>query len=369
MSAEFRQVLLLTFFSWALVFPQLSRNGLNVVTHTYDQAAHRFWSGQNPYAPSAHGDQFKYPPFFAALYGPFAALPGPVQALAWAWLGIFVFWFGVSKFFMFNRGSPWVLWLALGLCSMGLDISVRYQQVNALLTGLLLWGLHAARDGRMGKSAALFFLNADFKILPGLFAFTMGVPPRARYWGAAAISLAACFILPSLQLGWTGNRQAHETWFGLLAGDLGARGILDIGTVLSRWGLGFFGNALRFVILFVTAGVLLGMRLRGRTDWGYFYVLGACALLLFSPRTESPTFVLVAPAYLFLARAAWKLRAEQRGAALTGLAAVAFAITFCYSDAWPKSVWDPRGYSPKTLGTLAIWVWTCAWSLKRSSRV
>jgi hypothetical protein len=364
-----RQILALTLVCWIFVIPGLWKSGTNVVTDTYERAANHFWQGGNVYAaPDGHGDWFKYSPLFAALYGVFTLLHEKAEALAWALVGISVFWAGVSRWFLFNRGSPPWMWVALALAAMELDISTRYQQVNALIVGVVLLGLGEAREARWDRAAAFLALGTNLKILPVVFAGLLGFPMRARYWawfvGASALLLA----VPALRLGWLANWNAHATWLNVITHDLQARGILDIGTVVGRLGWGDFGNALRWTILGTSVGLMAWMRRPAAwADWGHWYTLGATALLLFSPRTESPTFVLLAPGYLFLMRDALHQRGGQRALGIAVTLTGMFFITFVFSDLWPRAIWNPRaiGHVSKTWGTLGLWGWTFARAFKR----
>ncbi len=364
-----RQIWALTLLCWLFVVPMLWKTGTNVVTQTYERAAHHFWAGGNVYAaPNGRGDWYKYSPLFAAGYGVFTLLHDRAQALAWALAGIFVFWAGVSRWFLFNRGSPIWMWLALAVCAMELDISTRYQQVNALITGITLAGLAATRDARLDVAGFRLALGTNLKILPGLVAGLLLYPVRARYWFWLVFSSVGLLLLPMLRLGWQGNWLAHQQWFHILASDLQARGILDVGTVCAQLGWKDFGQGLRWTVLGLSLGLLVWMRRpKAWADWGHWYTVAVGCLLLFSPRTESPTFVLLAPAYLFLMRDALHQRGAQRNLGIVVTLLGAFFVTFAFSDLWPRELWNPRaiGHVSKTWGTLGLWAWAFARGLKR----
>lgn len=356
MRALTKQIFLLTLYSWVLLAPGLYRSGTNVVTQTYERAADHFWASENPYAPPlGKGDWFKYSPAFAAVYGAFAALPDTLQALAWALLGACVFWWGISRWFLFSRKSSSIEWIALALVSMELDASLRYQQVNAPMTGLLLVGLADFREKRFGWAGFWLALDTNFKVLPVLF---VGLLPWRR---VGLVSLLATSIglllLPALKLGLVGNFHAHQSWFHALSSDLGSVGLLDIESTVAWWGMPVFGAVLRLTIGVVTLVFLL--RLREKPYLGLLtpagFTLGTACLLLCSPRTESPTFVLMAPAYLFLTVELFKRKKPALWWAALG--ACAFFITFSFTDLWPKAIWDPREwrYAGKVMGCFIMW--------------
>ncbi len=357
MKPFFRQVILLTLYSWLLLAPGLVKTGKNIVTQTYERAAHHIWLGESPYAPpNGNGDLFKYSPSFAALYGAFAYLPDRIQALAWALLGAFVFWTGVSRWKIFSAKNSWLHWAALALVSMELDISLRYQQVNALIVGLVLLGLADYRDKKFKSSGFWLALGTNFKILPGVFVFALPwCGPFLRSFGLTTLGL---FLAPTLFLGPLGALTAHLDWGRALGSDMGSAGLLDLESVLSRLGFPLFGTTLRAGVATLTLLILLKLRKSAAdgilTASGFTFV--ASALLLLSPRTESPTFVLVAPAYLLLVLE-WT-GDKKKNHYLSTLAICAMLITFCYTDFWPKQAWDPRAgnYFTKVFGCFGLWI-------------
>lgn len=326
-----------------------------------------YYAKQSPFSePNGKGDVFKYSPLFAQFYGAFGILPGPFQALAWALFNAFVFWAGVSSWFPFKRGRfLWLCWIA---ASMELDISLRYQQMNALITGLILLGLSDFRNLRF-KSAALWLsLGANFKILPALFLAALSLPWKKPYGFSALLGSLAFLVLPFAYLGIDSFLPLHFSWAQLLLRDLNSPGLLDIASALKWWGAGAEAEWLRKSILFASFGLIWLARKNGSPEggWAGFYCVGVGCLLLCSPRTESPTFILVAPAYLFLFAEASK---STRGKVFLG--AILFLITICFTDLWPKALWDPREakYSSKVLGTLLVWIWGSALILKARSQV
>ena len=359
----------LILFCWLAVAPVLWNTGTNIVTHTYARAALQFWAGQDPYSQAVgHGDAFKYSPLFAALYGLFAWQPDRFQALTWAFTNAAVFWWGMFQWVSWRRR---LVWIAVALCALELDISLRYQQVNALMVGSVLFGLAAARDGQWTTSATILAWITNIKILPGFFAAAVGIPWKPRYWWRLVLASSVFLLLPGLWLGWSANLRAHASWFELLFADMSTPGLLDVRTLLSYWNCPFAGEVARWFVLVVSLATLAKLRFAKKTDWPLLYTVGATGLLLFSPRTESPTFVLFAPIYLFLFEKAQNAKKGTRVYAWTGVAIVSFAVTFSFSDAWPKSVWDPRafGFFSKTLGALAVWIWGVAYAFRQSSRV
>jgi len=357
-----KQVLFLVLWSFLLVTPKLATTGIEIVTQTYREGAVRFWGGGNPYASPQLGDWFLYSPFFAMAYGALAHLPSKPQALLWALLNTVVFWTGVSSWFRFHRESSWVSWLALIGCSMELDGSLRYQQINPLLTGMILLGLAAYRDGNLTKAGWLLALGCNIKLLPAAFAGPLLVPLRKRYLFSLVGFSIFLILLPALAVGIRANLLLHWRQWLSLSGDLSQRKLLDIATVSWRLGWPLLGKVFWGIVASATAGLMIGMRVsfqRGPFPWGLWISIGLSSLLLLSPRTESPTFVLLGPVYLFLAGEKGWL---GRGATLISI----FFVSVIYNSIWPSFLKLPiqEFWASKALGTLLLWAVTVFISLR-----
>ncbi len=337
------------------VAPRFYAVGTNVVTKTYAFAAMRLGNRQTPYvAPSGERDWFKYSPLFGLAYRPFAALSPFTQAVSWAALNILFFWCGIRCWL--TRKSSWVILFALLGASAELNISLLYQQVNALLIGIVLIALAAYRDQKFRTAGALLAIATNFKIVPVLFFLGLAPFGPTLFLGAFIFSSLLLLALPALWLSPSINWALHQTWLSILMKDAASPGLLDVQTVFSAWGLPSLGSFLRWFVLGGTL-VLLWLRTRWNLKWEPWIALGSLCILLFSPRTESPTFVLMAPVYVLLCAYASTLPSSFRAALLGSLGLAFLTITFAYTDlaffpAWPSH----PPFSSKTIGSLQLWV-------------
>jgi hypothetical protein len=345
-------------YTGVTVLPQLISRGTNIVTQTYAMGALRLWHGQSPYPAPTGVDLFKYSPWFGVLYLPFAGLPDRAQAAAWGVVNAAVFWAGVCRWFRLPSGRS-IFWLGWILCAMELDGALRYQQINPLLVGMALGALADFRDGDEFRSGFWLGTAADFKVLPGLFAIALPWT-RRRAIGLIAAGLVAV-AGPALVVGVSRTLSFHRDWLELLAGDAGGPGLRDLATALAYWGFPATGLLLRRAVLAITVAALVGLgwgrRLTDGTRWALWIAFGLEALLLVSPRTESPTFVLLSPCYLFLLHAIRERSGLGRSIAAAVFAAGAFLVTFSFNDLWPHRVWDPAVWhgTGKTLGVFLLW--------------
>lgn len=346
--------------------PRLLHVGTNIVTDTYRAGATRFIEGQNPYAPPEGTDRYEYSPFFALVYSPIAELAPRYQAIVWAIINCALFWAGVGAWFQWDKQrSKWLVG-AVVVCAMELNISVLYQQVNASLIGLTLLALACYRDGKLGGAGFLLAIATDIKILPGIFAASLLFPIRKRYWLGLSLGFCTALALPALVVGWQGNIELHRLWLLDLSQTWRmVRPVqLDLSSVMQKWGYGGVGSLLRIIILFASGALLLLSSVYNRVAWYPWIAVGACCLLLVSPRSESPTFVLMAPVYIFLTAFFLDRTLSEwvRWLGIGSLILIAFLVTIGFTDLWARKTWAPfqLTYSTKTVGTTLLWLLSVA---------
>lgn len=347
-----KQVLWLTAISLVFAGPYLLMYGTGPVTRTYEVAARLFWEKKTPYlAPT--WDWFKYAPIFAFFYTPFSWLPSSPQALAWGAFNAAIYWYGLSRWFLFSRSTRPLLWFALVLCSMELDGTLRYQQTNALLIGITLVGLAALREQRDGWAAAILTAASNLKIIPGVFLVILPFR-RAVGWGVL-FAVLFCVSAPLLYLGPTLTFEWHLQWANLLIKDIFSEGLLDIESVLGRQGFPGFGRFVRSSVFLATMAWVAANRRALFTYSGIALLLTMVTLV--SPRTESATFVFVAPAFLFLASEIETLQGWARRVSVAAFVVSAFFVSISFNDIWPKVLFNPKlyYYATKTGGIFLLW--------------
>jgi len=354
MKKKLLQTFALATWSFLCVLPVLLKTGPNVVTLTYFSGAKNLWEGLSPYGWLEPGaDLFFYPPFFAALWGAFGLL-GPMPGiLLWSFLNSLVFWWGISQWFQIKKDQSkwlWFFWIATAI---ELDISLRYQQANALLAGLILWALSALRERRMGLSGFLMALATHLKVFPILIAFAIALPLDLAFFASYSASLLILLGLPALAVGFPEVIWLHWEQFQSTTADFSQRQLLDLKACLKRLGSETLGALAQKGTGLLGAIILLGYRFRvpnSKFVWGFWYTSFMTLLLAVTPKTESPTFVWAAPGYLFLA---------QSKSAKTKwlLALIAFSMTLVYSSLFPK-MWVlalTENYLSKTFANWAFW--------------
>lgn len=356
------QCLLFSVVSWLAVLPRLGQTGTNIVTETYRLGTLRFWSGVDPYAlPLLGGDRFEYSPFFCLLYTPFAYLPLPIQAATWALFNATVFWIGIFLWVRLRRESfGWRL-IGFVIASMELNISLLYQQVNALLIGLSLIGVYLFAQNRRMAGGFLLAVATNLKTLPGIFSIPLLFSFDKRYWVGVCAGSAFTLLLPALPLGVSTDVLLHVRWLERMIDSLHLvrPDQLDIASILQSLGWTSGTGAPALAVLLISVACLSWVAFHGTPSFAWC-ALGSTALLLASPRTESPTFVLMAPAFIFAVQEALKTPVGIRRWGRLGIFLLAGMLTtVIFTDLWPDAWSNPLGvrYATKTLGALLIWGW------------
>jgi hypothetical protein len=354
--------LCLTLLTFIFVVPRLTSTGSNIVTNTYAFGSEQFYSGGNSYHyPIPGGDRFEYSPFFAMFFGLFSMLPANLETLFWALFNSLCFWLGISLWL--GSGIKVTRWLVAGcvLAAMELNISLLYQQINAALVGLIFAALWLWKEEKYFLSGVLFAIVSNVKIFPALPALLLLIRFKKGYFSGLTFGALLVLILPSFVIGFSENIQMHVNWFHQLqvtAGD--ARGNhLNLLNILSRVKLAPIGHLLQGVVFLVTLLVSYLVFVKGKNFplvlWGTFVMT---SILLISPATESPTFVILAPAYVFLLQ---EETVTQNRSRLLLFCFSAFFLTFIFTDLWPRRILFDSHYTYKTLGASALWCLHLGW--------
>ncbi|MCB0403503.1 MAG: DUF2029 domain-containing protein [Bdellovibrionales bacterium] len=367
------QVLLLTIVTFACVAPKTYKTGLLIVSRTYSLASDHLLSGVSPYKERLHNtewletDWFKYSPLLALGYTPMTWLPNKVHALLWVWINTLFFWMGVCSWIRLDRKtSPWI-WFAILVASFELNISLVHQQINGLLCGMIFLGVAAYKQHAYTRAANILSLATNFKVIPLPLLGVLGLQMRRNYLFYSVLTLTGAFLIPGLFIGFETNLQFHLDWIQLLAKDIHSQGIADIQSLMERLGFPILGAFLRWSVLFLTAGFMAMpvVTKKEDPDWVMWVSTALLGITLWNPRTESPTFVIVAPLYVLLMQR-WLGPGSWRKLGRVFLVGCSFLITISFTDLWPRTLWDPGNpvCAAKTMGTMMLFVVVIALSFR-----
>jgi hypothetical protein len=375
-----RQALLLTVFS-LLCVSNTWHWGLGIVGPTFAEGALRLAAGISPYLPPASTltDQFQYPPFFAWIYLPLTKLSPVLHGLVWMGINAFVFWLGVSRWQLIRRSDKtnfkWAL-LFVGLCAFELEGTLRYRQSNALIAGFILLGISDYAEDRNWGAATWLLLGTAVKVTPILFAALLFFPIRRKFLGACLVMGLVVVLAPALSHGTRGVELFFEWIAHMQRVVIPTFGATDMASVATRFGILEKANALlaRHVVLISSFAVLVLARVRNRKEfsWDLWIPVALCWLLLCSPKTEQPTFVLFAPVCLFFGRYVRESWKEGNYFPAVGYVLAFFLVSGVHNDIFfPRRIWPQYfkfSVDTKAFGAFVAWAWLMPPLVRRTLR-
>jgi hypothetical protein len=307
-----------------------------VSNHVYEQASAAWWERESLYRPF-NDRGFLYLPHAAVLYTPFARGDLVVRhvAVRSAFLILFVAGLaclaGVGD--RLRRGARFLL---LTLASLPLVVqSMRQGQMNLPMVGAMLLGTAALATGRFGWAAAALTLAVVFKPIAAPLLLLAGAvffrPLAARLLVALAVAFALPFLTGPPAYVWAQYEEmVHKLTFASAPPTMyyDVRGLLETGL-----GLVLPTSVLTVVRGLAALGVLaLGLWVRRRADAErtalLLYVLAACYLMLFNPKTEDPTYAVLGPAIGLALVEAWALGRPRPEQALLLLLPLPIALSW-----------------------------------------
>lgn len=277
------------------------------VVHEYRMASIRWWASEPLYGvgPPTHG--FLYFPTAAVLFSPFTWLPALAGGIMWRAVGWVIFSFGLfrlSRLALFRLSCPTdkAFRLLVLLAVPAALAALQNGQANLHLGGLFI---HCAVDlwmGRYVRSVTLLVIAVALKpiALPLLLLSVAIFPPMRK----PLVWLAPAFVLVGIAHPQTGY--AIEEWRQCLF-NLGRAvrpeqlRVSDLFGMLEKTGMGRLPSGIEMGLrlgaavaaLFIVAWTARRFR-REVAVWG-LWSAGTLFLMLFSPRTETNSYVLFSP--------------------------------------------------------------------------
>jgi hypothetical protein len=323
-------------------------DGRRTVTPTYRIAGAAWFAGGRLYNDAADIGGFLYFPQAALLFAPFTALPHSVGEALWRLVGLALLASGLWRLagLISAERRAWLFLLFTLLCLPATVSSARNGQMNLHMVGLML---HATADVAIGMWwRAALSLTIGLALKPHtivMAALVAALHPRTRSWfvGWIVIAAAVPFLLqrPSYVVEQYvacfhrvvfATMPVTDTWSDL-------RGLLlRLDIQVSNERLIF----LRLAAAVPTLWLAFIARRHGPA-WSavYLFALAAAYMMVFIPRTEANSYVILAPAVGAIAALA---AAHGRTAAFWAL--IAFAVVlgcenygrtiFLMTDLWLK---------------------------------
>lgn len=317
-----------------------------------------FWhlvEQQDLYAayPDDHYDLFKYSPAFALLMAPFAVLPDWLGLLLWNLLNAFVLLVAILKLPGIDpKKAGWIVLLVL----LELITSLRNNQSNALMAGMIILTFVNLEKGRPGIAAFLIAVSAYIKLF-SLVALPLALLYRSRYrfgvyWIAWVIILG---MLPLVAVPFEQMASLYSGWGCLLAGDGEVYYGLSVMGVLHSW----FGIEINKLYVMLAGAIIFLVPftfINKHTDEVFRLKLLASALIwmvIFNHMAESPTYVIA-----MTGAGIWFFTSQRNRLDIVLLVSAILFTSVSMTDLVPNSFKDSfiKPYVLKAVPCILIWV-------------
>ncbi|MGD0463303.1 MAG: glycosyltransferase family 87 protein [Tepidisphaeraceae bacterium] len=309
---------------------------------TFSPSSRNWWAGRDLYF-TASIDGFLYFPQFAIIFSPFAFAGNPVGDMAWRLAGLALYCVGLLRLAKLLSPQNAALVFALGTFAVFAPAlsSIRCGQANLHIAGFLL--NTTVELARKRWSAATIYLIVALAVKPIIF--VMLLLAAAVYWRMIwrlAVGLAVFVLFPFA----TSNphyvmAQYHACAAKLLVAALPDRAFCDLRGLL--WTIGWIIPQSLLAMMQIMAAIgTLGLCLLAKRRWNepqrsvFVAALSACYLMLFNPRTEENSYVILAGILAIPAAVVYlDHRRLSGGATLVGI-----GIWFS-CDGWAYHLTDP----------------------------
>jgi alpha-1,2-mannosyltransferase len=309
---------------------------------TFSPSSFNWWAGRNLYFLVSI-DGFLYFPQFAIIYSPFAFAGNPFGDIAWRAVGLALYCVGLWRLakLLSPKNAPLVFALATFAVFAPALSSIRCGQANLHIAGFLL--NTTVELARKRWSAAAIYLIVALAVKPIIFVFLLlaVVIYRPMIW-RLAVGLVIFALFPfATQNPHYVMAQYHDCATKLLVAAKPDRAFCDLRGIF--WPIGWIIPQSLLAVIQITAAIgTLGLCLFAKRRWNeperslFVAALSACYLMLFNPRTEENSYVILAgilaipAAVLYLDHHRW----------FAGSTLVGIAVWFS-GDGWAYHLTDP----------------------------
>ena len=309
---------------------------------TFSPSSRNWWAGRNLYFPASI-DGFLYFPQFAIIFSPFAFAGNPAGDVAWRAAGLALYCIGLWRLARLLSPQNAPLVFALGTFAVVAPAlsSIRCGQANLHIAGFLL--NTTVELSRKRWSAAASYLLLALAVKPIIFVMLLlaATVYRPIIW-RLAVGLMVFVLVPFA----TANphyviAQYQACAAKLLVAALPDRAFCDLRGIF--WTLGWIIPQSLLAMMQVVAAIgTVGLCLLAKRRWNepqrsvFLAALSACYLMLFNPRTEENSYVILAG---ILGIPAAVLYLDQRRL-IGGSMLVGIGIWFS-CDGWAYHLTDP----------------------------
>jgi len=329
---------------WALVLlaftgVTIARPGMRSVTSVYREASSAWLSGKDMYPQ--HDGAMNYLPQFAILFSPFASAPQRVGDTLWRFLQLGVYVSSIRRLAEAAQSGPRDLFFPISILALPAALgSAMNGQSNMLLAGAMTHASVEVIRGRRWAVAAWLILGLVAKPIAIVMILLLAISnPAMIPWFLGGMALAAA--APLLFDSWPSVAGQYTSWYRqlLVVAPSQEHRFDDISGLLRTLDVHLpikVTYHLRLLAAGLTPALWLVWARRLRQPDYAFALLGLSAayLMLFNPRTESNSYVVLSPAIAVMAARLLLVEGRRVGWLLVGLA-VALGNASYGDPIWP----------------------------------
>ena len=298
------------------------------IFETFYRAAEHLWTGENPYGAYPGFNYYKYSLTF--LLFPLSLhilLPLTLSAFLWQMVSTAVYLCGCIVFFTGLTREKWKSSIFFSLIFpllLTFDLSANgvYLQSNTLIAGSILLGAGWYRQGKYSRSALILAFFGNVKGLPVILSLLLFLDRKGRYV-LQTLTYHLFFILfPFLILGFEKGYSLYSSWWSLLSSEGKPLGSEEIHHYLSIKAFLQVNFDLSLGNLYFVAALVVGMaigltvfitrRHLSKGSVSQILCLGLTYILIFNPRSETPSLIFAAPVYATLFLGLWQNQILRR---------------------------------------------------------
>ena len=290
----------------------LTRSSRQDLFPVYQNAGQAWLNGEDLYRNSKF--DYRYSPLFAAAMTPAARLPLKLASISWRLLSVFCFLAALS--WTCRAGIPdkfaaeqaYLIFLLILPLSLG---NLNNGQANLLVLAALLAAVAAVWRGWWMAAAITLTVAATIKIYPLAMALVFVVMfPRQLLW-RFVLCLVVAMVLPfALQKIDYVSRQYND-WFHYLRSEDRSSRLLsewysDLRLLFRVWFVPLSTTTYIVIQLAAAIAIAVGALVGKLRHWpiprliAWTFSLSCCWMTLLGPATESATYVLIAPATVWI---------------------------------------------------------------------
>ena len=328
---------------WALVLlaytgVTIARPGMRTVTQVYREASSAWLSGEDIYPQQS---AMNYLPQFAILFSPFAGVPQRVGDTLWRFLQLGVYVSSIRRLAEAAQSGPRDFFFPISILALPAALgSAMNGQSNMLLAGAMGHASVEMIRGRRWAVAAWLILGLVAKPIAIVVILLLAISnPVMIPWFLGGMALAAA--APLLFDSWPSVVGQYTSWYRqlLVIAPSQEHRFNDISGLLRTLNVHLpikVSYQLRLLAAGLTQALWLVWERRLRQPDCAFALLGLSAayLMLFNPRTETNSYVILSPAIAVMAARLLLVEGRRVGWLLVGLA-VALGNASYGDPIWP----------------------------------